>query len=56
MKGKSIIQEAVKLIAEGLVKCIEVDGAKIYRVKDIVRVDIKVTDGNYESVFEPRER
>ena len=55
MKGKSIIQEAVKLVAEGLVKCIEVDGAKIYRVKDIVRVDIKVNEPDYESAFEPRE-
>lgn len=55
MKGKSIIQEAVKLVAEGMVKCIEVEGAKIYRVKDIVRVDIKVNEGNFESVFEPRE-
>lgn len=55
MKGKSIIQEAVKLVAEGIVKAVEVDGAKIYRVKNIVRIDIKVDEADYESAFEARE-
>lgn len=55
MKGKSIIQEAVELVAGGIVKAVEVDGAKIYRVKNIVRIDIKVEEPDYESAFEPRE-
>ena len=41
MFNEHTLLDAIEIVKKGCIKKVEIDGAIIYRVKDIIRVDIK---------------
>lgn len=40
------IEEAICVILDGVCKRVDIsDGVKVYEVKNVIRIDLKVTDG-----------
>lgn len=44
----SLLKDAIELVKDSVIDKCEVNNVKIYRVKDIIRIDIKVDKENKE--------